>query len=290
MNIKVGVSRKDLEMQSNFNTASAIGTKFLELSSVHIVYLDGDDMPAGGGSGGLFDYDGQRYLMTAFHVTDVPRAIRIELDLGWNPVQRKTMLRDPGTLLAAPTSLRLVSDDQVTSHLTDFAFYQVPYQDVPQRQVLDQSGAILSTNPIKIWSANALTAPKEGVEYGFAGHTMHDPKWDPTIAKDVHLLSTKFQIFYGLTFEKQVGEFYAFKLPFAHPGKSYFKGCSGAPILDLEGNIVAFVSHGRDGEDKIYGIPAERYRFMLDINVLLNQYATSGKPNLENYQPEGSWQ
>lgn len=263
--------------------------KTIELSSVHLIYLDGDDRPAGGGSGCLLDYFGQRYLITVYHVADIPTGHRIELDLGWDPASRKTLLKDPGAVFAAPTSVRLEEEGKVNTTETDFAFYKVPYLDVPPRQIVDPSGTIISSTPITIFTESSLSAPQNGVHYGFAGHTRHRKKWDPKIAKDVHLLSTQFQTHYELTFEEQVGEFYTFKLPFAHPGHEYFRGCSGAPILDIGGNIVAFVSHGFDDEDKIYGVPANRYRMMMDVSRLLNQHEAGGKPYLEDYKPAGSW-
>jgi len=52
-----------------------------------------------------------------------------------------------------------------------------------------------------------------------------------------------------------------------HPGHDDFRGCSGAPIIDTKGNVVALVCHGDDASDEIFGISIKDYQLSLDILV-----------------------
>jgi len=63
------------------------------------------------------------------------------------------------------------------------------------------------------------------------------------------------------------GELYKFKLPQKHPGHEYFRGTSGAPIIDNEGNTIALVCEGDIDEDLIFGISIRQYKSALDIEV-----------------------
>jgi hypothetical protein len=59
----------------------------------------------------------------------------------------------------------------------------------------------------------------------------------------------------------------AFHLPVEHPGHEYFYGCSGAPIIDAEGHVVALVCKGDMETSTVYGISLRRYQVALDIHV-----------------------
>jgi hypothetical protein len=52
-----------------------------------------------------------------------------------------------------------------------------------------------------------------------------------------------------------------------YPGHEYFKGCSGAPILDSDGKLVALVCMGVPAVNSIYGVSVKRYKAALDILV-----------------------
>ncbi len=51
---------------------------------------------------------------------------------------------------------------------------------------------------------------------------------------------------------------YRFRLARGHQGHAHYEGCSGAPIADRSGRIVALVQGAPDGEDLIWGIPLGR--------------------------------
>lgn len=73
-----------------------------------------------------------------------------------------------------------------------------------------------------------------------------------------------------LEFVGSEDDYYKFKLPVKHPGHEYFRGISGAPIIDTNGNTVALVCHGDESENLIYGIMLKQYKSALDIEAGIN--------------------
>ena len=51
-----------------------------------------------------------------------------------------------------------------------------------------------------------------------------------------------------------------FSLKGKHPGHEEFEGCSGAPILDGDGNVVALVCGGNTYSNTIRGISLSRMK------------------------------
>lgn len=70
-----------------------------------------------------------------------------------------------------------------------------------------------------------------------------------------------------MTYQGMQDDLYKFKLPKKHPGHEYFRGTSGAPIMDNEGNVVALVCEGDVNEDLIFGVSIKQYKSSLDIEV-----------------------
>ena len=82
-------------------------------------------------------------------------------------------------------------------------------------------------------------------------------------------------IYDGLKYVGTEDSYYVFELPFEHPGHEFFKGCSGAPILDSRGNIVALVCSGDIDRNAIIGISLNKYKIALDVtfgNMVKEQY------------------
>lgn len=258
-------------------------------SSINLVYVTSDGLPAGGGSGCLIDYYGKRYLLTVEHVVNHPRAYQLLVVMGWDAESRKTELRTPGRPVYAQQGMMpegAVDLDGLTLQSIDLAYFEVPYNDIPKQQIITRDGTVRTSTPLTVWTDKQLTTPEIGCKCGFAGHTSHDTKFDARIANDVYLQYSLFRKCYDLTFEGAAGDFYAFKLPFSHPGVGFFEGCSGAPIIDQNGNVVALVSHGREEngvlEDYIYGVPIDKYKLVMDTNRLILQWQEGGKPYLES--------
>ena len=73
------------------------------------------------------------------------------------------------------------------------------------------------------------------------------------------------KIYTELAYLRTEGDYFVFKLPFKHPGHEHFQGCSGAPILNADGQPVALVCCGEESNDEIWGISLEKFKVAIDI-------------------------
>jgi hypothetical protein len=164
----------------------------------------------------------------------------------------------------AHIQLNLVDAEEV-----DFAYVDLPAECEPPllQTISPHTGQIVESRPCLVWTEGAIAEPKEDATYGFAGHTKHSLEDHPIIADDVKFSFTKLLVCFPLSFIGARDDLLLFKLPAAHPGHDVFSGCSGAPIVDLEGNIVALVGGGHLTESLIFGISLRRYQIALDVHV-----------------------
>ncbi len=133
-----------------------------------------------------------------------------------------------------------------------------------------------SVNIVKIEDRVVTKSSGSGCVVSFGGHTQGIIKADDSISKDVLIRLTEYRRCYEMTYEGKVGDFHAFKLPGEHPGHDYFNGCSGAPIIDVDGNVVALVTEGSISEKRIYGVPIETYLLTLMAPYLVERFARTG--------------
>lgn len=218
----------------------------LKTSFVPLVKLKPDRSAEGfWGSGTLFDFRNRRFLCSARHnFLDGPVAMQIR----WCQERFATLVTKP----LSPNFFALKSGGFIDFVVADVS----EIKDVPKMQELDENanGEILYERMRTIFPEKSLLKPKPTVRYGFAGTTV------PEIGRHKN---DKIDIAYGcvrvVTGLEYVGDengFHLFKLPVEHPGHAFFRGCSGAPIIDHKGYIVAFVN-GATEELLIRGFPAE---------------------------------
>lgn len=65
--------------------------------------------------------------------------------------------------------------------------------------------------------------------------------------------------------EEGDSDVFIFKISRPYPGHEEYRGCSRAPILDSDGNIIPLVIGGDITKNEIYGINLNKYKIVLDI-------------------------
>lgn len=257
--------------------------RLLESSSVSLVKLDSAGRPvAGGASGCLVDYKGKRYLLTVAHA--MREGPPLSLSIRWDSDKRAVMTQQIGKCLsrAAIGTLQpgstTIDDIQMTE--IDFAYCRYPFNFIPEFQELDQSGSekILQARPCAIYGEQQLASPDPQKSYGFAGHTR--PCLEPH--PEIEILSTRLQVCTGLTLVGKNGYFDIFQLPVKHPGHEFFEGCSGAPVIDVDGNLVGLIVKGNTDDSTISAVPINLCTQILDYELisddtLANEPETSSK-------------
>ena len=103
------------------------------------------------------------------------------------------------------------------------------------------------------------SAPSKSVSYGFFGHTR--------LRRADQLLLIEPRLVLDLAYEGMEGRHHVFKLPGIHPGREYFEGCSGAPVIGTDGTIAGLVRGGDPERNLIFAVDVTRYRAALDVEV-----------------------
>jgi len=148
----------------------------------------------------------------------------------------------------------------------DFSYVEVPAGTIAYRQTIEvppPAGLVKSEVPITVHNPSLKDVPIPGDEFGFCGMVM------PTsgIHFGQNYLGGEARIYAGLSFLRTEDDHHVFSLPFAHPGREHFQGCSGAPILSSGGSIVGLVSGGCKKTNEIFGVSVSAYKVAIDIPV-----------------------
>lgn len=239
--------------------------KLLKASFVPLVKLNPDTSVEGyWGSGTLFEFRNQRFLCSARHVF---RDARIAMQVRWSPEHFETLI----TRQLSPDFFKLQGGG-----FLDFAVCPVSdIKEIPLMQELNQNctGEIEYERRRILFSERSLVEPNARARYGFAGITM--PERLRHKDERIDIASGTVRLITDLTHSSYADGFHLFKLPVNHPGDEFFRGCSGAPIINPKGYIVAFVT-GSTEDGLIKGFPAVSAKGILKGCVITYSKKTSG--------------
>lgn len=229
------------------------------LSSVPLRQLNHMRQPVGFASGCLIDYSGKRLILTVAHATDNDKNWGIEIKA--HEIQTTEVYLIGAMMFLTRGNLINESVDQI-----DFSYAKVPDDLQPNHHELDETGKIVNQQPKAILEIDFNIRPNSEKLYGFFGGT--------NFSTEGGLLISDSRLVLDLKFLDAKGDYYRFKLPKKHPGHDYFRGTSGAPILDSQGNVVALVCGGSETDDVIYGIALHPYKAALDVEVMTTNFQT----------------
>lgn len=239
----------------------------LAISSVPLQQLDTNLLPQRFASGCLCEYKGLRFLLTAGHAMlkqgDWAVAVRYVPDYGTELYRLGNMTMLERLRLGMP-----MLD-------VDFAFTAVPQDLCPMWEAFDPNTLKLTNQePRTVHRLNFEGIPKRGCWYGFCGHTKHvfeDHSW---LGFKQPVLDAQAAIVSAIEYVSTEDDMHVFKIAGGHPGHNVFYGCSGAPIIDGQGNVVALVSGGDVERGIVRGVSLHQYRSALDVEVLLEAERT----------------
>jgi hypothetical protein len=221
------------------------------ITSIPLRRLDDEDIPIGMASGCLVDYAGRRFLLSVHHAVQMGQA-RWAVDLGAEPGKGQAVYYLPtfnyvGELNSASRELNMI----------DFCFVEVApdlvsiFQNATPRGISDERAR-------HVFDADLTITPSANQLYAFAGEVKHE-------MHGVYAVVAAMNVYPGLKFLRSEGEYHVFSLPVPHPGHEAFQGCSGAPIVDQDRNVVALVCSGDSESNTIWGVSLARYKFALDF-------------------------
>ncbi len=145
----------------------------------------------------------------------------------------------------------------------DFAYKLLTSNPQPRYQVISPSGQILIDVPKAILESNLDQLPTLKRRYGFWGTTQQ--RFCGGLLAVVPKLET------GLKYTKDRNNLHVFTTKIPYRSYNTYKGCSGAPILDSEGQLVSQVVRGDSKKVSVLGVSYEKLRGALDAEILQHE-------------------
>jgi hypothetical protein len=144
----------------------------------------------------------------------------------------------------------------------DFAYANIPSEIEAVDEYLDFENSTKYSCPKNVIKTDLLEKPHKDIDYSFYGdvRTKVDQDHNRLILNPQMQLGMKYICEYK-------DDYYRFQLPNIIRDKYDYKGCSGAPILDEEGNLVSLVTNGAETTNILFGIRLDKLRIALDIEV-----------------------
>jgi hypothetical protein len=214
------------------------------VTSVPLRHLDEGGKPIGIASGCLVACAGRKFIMSACHAVQ-PESKGWAIELSFDS--------EKGTEMYWPRNFSYMAEMQkgsgVLDHV-DFCFAEVA-MDVESTYAHRTPYSVSDVRARHIFGIEDFIEPSQTGIFAFAGEVkpeMHGPD----------AFVTEMNVYPGLRFVRSEGAYHVFKLPVAHPGHDSFRGCSGAPIVDMEGRVVALVTTGDQVTGTIRGVAISR--------------------------------
>ena len=232
------------------------------LSSVPLWKYNDQNVPIANASGCLIDYLGCRFLLSIAHSSiakDVWHFEVASLHIYENG-EKGTCIQPFQMDWLEEFSLIEETYELTESKLVDFTYKKIR-SDLGSHHGLcfTQDDQILGADRT-VFKPDFNIKPSNNINYGFYGQVRFKGVSGNKILFD-------YQLEDKLSYIGKEGDLFVFKLPHPYGSHANYQGCSGAPIIDENGNLVSLVSFGRKSTNCIYGIDINRYRAALDIEA-----------------------
>jgi len=227
--------------------------EFVQASSIPLRKLDTNKLPVGIASGCMLDYLGKRLILSVFHATG--KSGQWAVELRYDKENQRTELYYPGPFnFLAEMTLGVSEIREV-----DFSYAEIHGDITSFFQHLTPRGECAGQRPRIVFKPDFSVPPSQEELYAFSGQVI------PQFVPDHNALITEHRTYPGLKYVRTENGYHYFELPVPHPGHDHFEGCSGAPIVDTERNVVALVCGGSEETNEIYGIALDKFKVALDV-------------------------
>lgn len=234
--------------------------KFVLLASHPLSHGFENGPPLGRCSGTIVEYRENRLILTVAHAVQPDEAWAIELE--YKGTQGMKLYR-----IGAMEYLIEVTGKQIRE--VDFSFTIVPQNVQAKWQQFSDQGKVVDEEERVILLSDLSSSPLPNLKYGFAG--IAHPTSEPAPPGIPHKISGgEFTIETELTFIETVNGLDKYSLGKKHPGDDHYIGCSGAPLLSEDGDLVGLVVSGCELDSTINALPLRKYRSYIDVKLGLN--------------------
>lgn len=238
-------------------------------SSIQVLTtMPGDVMPSGFGSGCLLEHNGRTFFVSVSHVTDYDE-LSVSLETNQPADERGQILEPVGPFyyysqikVTPEMSLEDFQSILDEGQRLDITFALVKNEmDLRHLETDFGSFKVEAGSKVKLYSEDAAV-PDRDQRYGFYGKVRHEYqgrvlKMEPTFK-------------HSLKYHRTKDHFHIFLAPDVITDKSDYQGCSGAPILDSDGRIVALACAVYTGSKIIYGFSIQECLRLIDYSVQID--------------------
>lgn len=277
--------------QNQMTNAAQNQLKRTVSASLNLIILDIAGNPTGSGSGVLINFSGRHFLCTVEHNIDGNQK-KVALLTGAREGKIHASVRPPSLSFLEALELNELSVEGLKDALSnleraqaiDIAFTEIqPLTDLVQEQCAFKlkDGTVLEIPHGEKFVPNISTVPnitKNG-KYSFSGRVRSG-------YNEAQEYFFQQQLVYGMKLSSLGRYLIKFDLGFAIGDQLDFKGCSGAPIFNQKGDLVALVASGDEDVNShyMYGFRLDRmisYINMMYFNPSLDQALALGPPKKE---------
>ncbi|BEV05018.1 hypothetical protein [Chryseobacterium gambrini] len=240
------------------------------LSSIQIYQADPKIMkPDGFGTGCIVNYLGQTFLLSVSHVTNND-GLTTFLETNLPPENNTVPLKPIGgfiwyDIFHIPESISTAEFKDIITEgeRIDFTFSKLTERFELKQPAMNFGSFEVEEGDKVTLDLSYATTPDKNQTYSFYGKIR--PEYNGIFLKMTPTLKN------GLKFHKTKGLFHMFLAPQIIKDKEDYRGCSGAPILDSEGRIVALACQLLTNTKVIYGISIQECMKLIKLAIDTNQ-------------------
>jgi len=207
----------------------------------------------------IIDYASCRFLLSIAHASIAVSEWVLEISSAFQDVNGEWFTKLQPVEMNFLTQFNFIPDTFgfTEPNIVDFTYKKIP-SDLESYHVIGFYGNKRLGAYRTIFKPNFNIKPSFEKKYGFYGKI----KFNGTKGRQI-LFEEKIED--ELKYIGEKGEHLIFQLPHKYGSHANYIGCSGAPIIDEDNNLIALVSYGERSTNCIYGININKYRAALEI-------------------------
>lgn len=219
-----------------------------------------NNLPVANASGCIIDYAGERFILSVAHSSIANSQWQFQVRTAEKNHMGQWFTVDQPVEMNFLTEFRLeIETNNVTiPEIVDFTYKRIPKN-------LESWHVFLHNNdPINfkrtIFKPDFEIKPSLKKKYGFFGLIRFG-------GVEGRRIVCQEKLEHDLRYIGEENGYYVFKLQRKYGSHKNFIGCSGAPIIDNDNNLIALVAFGDRKTNCIYGVNIARYKSSLDIEA-----------------------